>query len=328
VSLDVVSATELRIIFASPVDNGGDPITKYSVEWSKSATFSEYNSSIIDYLTEGSPFSKVIDNLLTGQKYFFRVRAGNSQGYGRPQLSTPNDLAPHQPPGPPSNVILGITSDEMLTVGWNSPLSDGGDPLTKYRVEWDTTATFSSTNHPPHKGFVDLEATLHSSYTLEMLSSKKVYFVRVFAFNRAGMSEGADSDPLYLSPSNQVPGQIESLSARTGSSLGTIEVEWTSPLIPHHGIPCSGTPEAPFPCPARYGGLISSDGGDEVFEYEVECNERQDFSGADGHTKFITGTATTLQNLHSGRQYYVRVLARNTIGSGFFRVLENAILAK
>jgi hypothetical protein len=328
VSLDVVSATELRIIFASPVDNGGDPITKYSVEWSKSTTFSEYNSSIIDYLTEGSPFSKVIDNLMTGQKYFFRVRAGNSQGYGRPQLSTPNDLAPHQIPGPPSNVLLGITSDEMLTVGWNSPLSDGGDPLTKYRVEWDTTATFSSTNHPPHKGFVDLEATLHSSYTLEMLSSKKVYFVRVFAFNRAGMSEGADSDPLYLSPSNQVPGQIESLSARTGSGLGTIEVEWTSPLIPHHGIPCSGTPEAPFPCPTRYGGLISSDGGDEVFEYEVEWNERQDFNGADGRTKFITGTATTLQNLHSGRQYYVRVLARNTIGSGFFRVLENAILAK
>jgi len=33
VSLDVVSGTELRIMFASPVDNGGDVITKYLIEW-------------------------------------------------------------------------------------------------------------------------------------------------------------------------------------------------------------------------------------------------------------------------------------------------------
>lgn len=328
VSLEVTSATELRIIFASPVDNGGDPITKYSVEWSKSETFSEYESCIIDYLTKGSPFSKVLSNLLTGQRYFVRVKAGNSQGYGTPQLSTPNYLTPHSIPDPPSNVLLEVTSDEMLTVGWNAPLSDGGDPVAKYRIEWDTVATFSSTNPPPHKGYVDVEANIHFSHTIEMLSSKKVYFVRVFAFNTAGMSEETVSDPLYASPSKQVPGQVESLSARPGSASGEIEVEWELPMVPHHGIPCSGTLEAPFPCPARYeGGFVSSDGGDKIYEYEVEYNERSDFSGADGRTKFVTGTATTLQNMHSGRQYYVRVLARNTIGSGFFRIFKSAVLA-
>jgi hypothetical protein len=329
VSLDVLSATELRIIFASPFDNGGDTITKYSVEWSKSATFSEYNSSITDYLTNGSPFSKIIGNLLTGQRYYVRVRAGNSQGYGLPQLSTPNHLTPHQISDPPSNVLLAITSDEMLTVSWNAPISDGGDPVTKYRIEWDTISTFSSTNYPPHKGYVDLEANVHSSHTIEMLSSKKVYFVRVFALNTAGMSEGTISDPFYLSPSKQVPGQVESLSARSGSASGTIDVDWVAPIVPHHGIPCSGTLETPFPCPTGYeGGIISSDGGDKIFEYEVEYNERSDFSGVDGRTKFVSGTSTTLQNLHSGRPYYVRVLARNTIGSGFFRSIQNAVSAK
>jgi hypothetical protein len=276
----------------------------------------------------GSPFSKVLSNLLTGQRYFVRVKAGNSQGYGTPQLSTPNYLTPHSIPDPPSNVLLEVTNDEMLTVGWNAPLSDGGDPVAKYRIEWDTVATFSSTNPPPHKGYVDVEANIHFSHTIEMLSSKKVYFVRVFAFNTAGMSEGTVSDPLYASPSKQVPGQVESLSARSGSASGEIEVEWELPMVPHHGIPCSGTLEAPFPCPARYeGGFVSSDGGDKIYEYEVEYNERSDFSGADGRTKFVTGMATTLQNLHSGRQYYVRVLARNTVGSGFFRIFKNAVLA-
>ena len=80
-----------------------------------------------------------------------------------------------------------ITSDSMLTAGWNYPLNDGGDTVTKYRIEWDTTPGFSSGSFPPHKGFVEVESFTHSSYTIEQLSGKRKYFVRVFAMNNSGI---------------------------------------------------------------------------------------------------------------------------------------------
>jgi hypothetical protein len=93
------------------------------------------------YLAGGSPFFKNIEGLITGTRYYVRVMAKNSQGYGISQMSTPASLNPHQRPSPPTNVKLGITSDTMLTVGWSPPLSNGGDSVSKYRIEWDAKPT-------------------------------------------------------------------------------------------------------------------------------------------------------------------------------------------
>merc|ERR1712194_134602 len=82
---------------------------------------------------------------------------------------------------------------------------------------------------------------------------------------------------------------------------------------------CYGTRDTPMECPTPYGGgFSSSDEGDDIVEYEVEYNERPNFGGSDGGTKIVTSTTCTLLNLIPGRPYYVRVLARNTIGSGKF----------
>ena len=321
VSLDVVSGTELRIMFASPVDNGGDVITKYLIEWDTTNGFKNPASATVEYLVGGSPFFKTISGLSMGENYFFRVKAWNSQGYGDPQISSPPSLNPHEPPSQPSNVKLGVTSETMVTVGWSSPFSNGGDQIKTYRIEWDTKASFTSSNSPPHKGYTDVDADNNSSYTINLLSSKKVYFVRIFAFNTAGSGEGGISDPLFASPSNQVPGKVMSLQAHPSSNSEAIDVHWQRPLIPHHGIPCSGTSDYPIECPTRFGGNTkSSDGGEEIVEYEVEFNERSDFGGSDGGRKIVSGTFTTIENLTSGRTYFIRVLARNIIGSGAYTV--------
>jgi hypothetical protein len=92
-------------------------------------------------------------------------------------------------------------------------------------------------------------------------------------------------------------------------------------LIPHHEIPCSGTNDNVLECPTRFGGSIqSSDGGEEIVEYEVEFNERDDFSGSDGGRKIVYGTFTSINHLTTGRMYFIRVLARNIIGSGAYTV--------
>ncbi|KAL7542723.1 hypothetical protein ACHAXR_012023, partial [Thalassiosira sp. AJA248-18] len=312
VTVDVVSATELRVIFGSPSDNGGDSITQYLIEWSTSSDFADAQSSTLDYLAGGSPFFKNIDGLTTGTYYYVRVSAKNSQGYGISQMTTPASLNPHQNPSPPTNVRLGITSNTMLTIGWDPPLSDGGDSISKYRIEWDTKPSFASPSHMPNKGYIDVDSSV-LSHTIQLLSSQKSYYLRVYAMNTSGSSSQQLSSPSWATPSLQVPGSPHSLQALPGSSVGNIELSWQRPRAPFHGIPCFAVAE----CPTPYGGSVpASDGGDDIVEYEVEWNERPNFLGSDGGRKAYTGFHAVLSNLYSGRTYHFRVLARNSIGSG------------
>lgn len=270
----------------------------------------------MDYLTGGSPFFKNIEVLDMGTYYFVRVRAKNSQGFGISQLSTPASLNPHQKPSPPTSVKLGVTSDTMLTIGWEPPLSDGGDSISKYRIEWDTKPDFMSDSSPPNKGFVDVDSSTRS-HTLDFLSSQKSYYIRVYATNTAGSSIPQLATPTDSTPKLHVPEIPHSLDSVPGASVGAVEVSWQIPRIPHHGIPCFSDVGSIQECPTPYGGLIpASDGGEDIFEYELEYNERADFLGSNGGRKTYTGYNAVLTNLYHGRTYYVRVLARNIVGSG------------
>ena len=81
-------------------------------------------------------------------------------------------------------------------------------------------------------------------------------------------------------------------------------------------------------CPTQFGGgLPSSDGGDPIYEYEVEFNERDDFGGSDGGREVVAATLVTISDLTSGRYYYVRALARNSVGSGSFTTEEIMVIA-
>ena len=123
----------------------------------------------------------------------------------------------------------------------------------------------------------------------------------------------------------QVPGSPHSLLAAPGSSVGTVEVSWQRPRLPHHSIPCFNEGATIKECPTPYGGsLPASDGGEDISEYELEFNERADFLGSDGGRNTYTGFHAVLPHLYSGRTYFVRVLARNSIGSGKYSEIVSA----
>ena len=326
VSLSVVSSTALRLMFSSPSDNGGDSITGYLVEWSKSSAFTNEQSMEVNNLSLGSPFFANIEGLTTGSFYYVRVKAKNSQGYGVSQMSTPSSLNPHQRPSAPSNVRLGITSDTMLTVGWEAPLSNGGDAISKYRIEWDTHPSFSSFSEPPNTGHVDVGPTSRS-YTIELLSATKNYYIRVQAYNTAGGGSLQTATPSDASPRLQPPGSPFSLQVSASSTIaGRIEVFWQRPRVPFHKIPCSSDGTTIIDCPTPYSRTLpSSDGGEAITEYELEYNERRDFSGTNGGRRSLTGYSAAIDNLYSGREYFVRVLARNSVGSGKYCAYESAV---
>jgi hypothetical protein len=205
VTLSVFSSTELRVIFNSPSSDGGDTIISYKIEYGTRSDFVGASSVFSTFLAAGAPFSKTISDLTNGVFYYVRVSAANSQGYGSTTASSPNLLNPSQQSDAPSNVLLKVTSDTMLTVSFERPTSDGGDVITGYRVEWDISLTFNSNLvGSPNKGFVDLDAALFNSFTVSKLSSPQIYTFRVFARNTAGLGVGAFALPASASTALQV----------------------------------------------------------------------------------------------------------------------------
>jgi len=332
VVLDVgISSSELRVTFGQPYSNGGDLITSYMIEWSRQPTFLPLDGfDSLYYLAGGSPYTKTIIGLKKGVNYYVRVKAKNSEGYGPSQTSLPAFLNPHQYSSPPRAVKVGATSDTMLTVGWDAPSDNGGDNVKLMRIEWDESSTFASLSFPPHKGYIDIDAALHQSYTIELLNPTKSYYVRVLAINSAGKSLPALAKPSPIKPSKQVPGVPEAVFAAPGALLGEVIVRWERPVVPHHLIPCKGLPSGIGECPRPYGGGDpTSDGGDEIEEWEVEWSERPDFGGGFSNSLIVPGRSVNvafIQNLIEGRYYYVRVLARNQVGSGAFSRAYQVVL--
>ena len=152
-------------------------------------------------------FDSLLTNLSAGQYYSVQVSAANKLGYGRPQTSIPNKLAPPvQKPSSPTNVLLSVSSSHSLEVSFSSPESDGGETITLYRIEWDTEPDFDSLKSsplgsysfiPPQNG-IGCDPCKHQ---IAGLIKGQDYFVRVYAYNSHGYSvEPGIPTPQQLSP--------------------------------------------------------------------------------------------------------------------------------
>ena len=133
----------------------------------------------------------------------------NSRGYSIPQLSVPSHIAvPLQKPDIPLEVFLATYSDSASKIYWKHPQSDGGDMVTKYKIEWDTKETFDSNNNFA-LGSHDVSLTPPSTdckvsscyFVISNLVKGTPYFVRVYSYNSYGFSNKA----ALSSPSNEIP---------------------------------------------------------------------------------------------------------------------------
>ena len=289
------------------------------IEYSIFSDFTNSSSLIVNYLEGGSPFFKTIGDLVQGIPVYVRVYAKNSQGFSNPALTVPPYLQPYEASSAPTNVNLVVTSDTMLTVSFGPPVLNGGDPINSYVVEWDTISHFNGLVPAPHKGSVTLNSDEYNSYTIPLLTEGRNYYVRVFAVNSGGRSVPARPSNYFAAPSLQIPGKPHTITAITGSLSGEIDITWQRPFIPWHGIPCYGTVNAPQLCPEPIrGGLPVTNGGTPITEYLIEFNESPDFRGLDNGQEIALGGSHTIKNLTPGRLYYIRILARNEMGSGEF----------
>jgi hypothetical protein len=212
VYLRQTSNSMLTVSFFEPLDNGGDEVKSYIVEWDTSSGFNgvvtkphkdsveldaaEYNSYTIPYLTEGT-------------SYYVRVFAVNSAGESVPAASSPTHYAPMaKVPGKPHTItaVGGVSSGTIVVtwqrpripwheipcsgtlelpddcptaIGGGLPVSNGGSDISSYLIEYNDKKDFTGKDKGKH-------STAASTFTIQDLTPGRQYYMRVLAVNENG----------------------------------------------------------------------------------------------------------------------------------------------
>jgi hypothetical protein len=267
---------------------------------------------------------------------YVRIAAVNAMGEGDGQQPTPTHERPRQLPKAPLGVRLEVTGPGALTVGYEPPDNDGGDAVTLFRVEWDVDPGWASAARLPHRGSVLVPAASHLRHTLAGLHTGTTYYVRVAAGNRVGFGLPSTDAPPGRAPLRQVPGRPFGVHAGAAPAhCRSLRVTFAPPVVPHHGLFCSGggtaNRTAPGPCPpgSMGGGGAAADGGAPVAGYELQVAASPSFgdavrlavavdAAAPGAPLDVAVGPHSGANLQPGQVYYVRVAARNAVGTGPF----------
>ena len=266
-----VGFNSASLYWSTPINSGGTAITGYVVEhsvnqgttWTRSAVLSQFARSL------------QLTGLAGGVPHRFRVIAINSVGEGAPSVFVDRTPIAPSAPSAPRN-FGGFISSNTAFLSWSSPMSDGGSPLTGYRVQvsMDNGATWSTS--------VDTPVSLRSARITGLVGGT-TYMFRVVAINAVGTS--APSNTATLTP--VIAGLPRPPSSVTATvSVTTVNVSWsavtaTSPVT------------------------------DYVVEYSVN-NSGQWLVWADGVS---TLTTASLTNMTPDVPVSVRVKAVNAIGT-------------
>ncbi|XP_014854090.1 PREDICTED: ankyrin repeat and fibronectin type-III domain-containing protein 1 isoform X1 [Poecilia mexicana] len=100
-------------------------------------------------------------------------------------------------PEAPTMVRLSVSSSTTLTVTFQEPQSLNSTVVTKYRVEWSCLKDFSLL-----AGEMVLDNLQSLKCTISSLSTGRLYYVRVSAYNMKGWGPPASSLPPSAAPSN------------------------------------------------------------------------------------------------------------------------------
>lgn len=277
-----LNSQSLSISFTPPSSDGGAAISsyKYSTDgttW-KSRTDGGTIASPIT-ITQTSPTGTT--SLTNGTSYSIRILAVNSSGDGA--ASTIYYGTPSGPPAAPSS-ISAIPGNSLVNLLWGIPSTNGGSPITGYRIDISSDGGSTWTTNIANTGNTSL------SSTIQPLSNGVTYKFRVYALNAKGTSAT----------------YVESAAIPAGAPSAPTITSIT---------PASQSLSVVFTVP-------SSNGGSDITGYKYSTDggiswvTRTD-GGTIGSplviTKISSNTSLTLANLTT---YSVSILAINSAGDG------------
>lgn len=206
---------QVALTWQLPLSNGGSPITNYEI-------YRGTNPGTETFLVITGNVNSYIDAGLTNDVgYYYQVSAINAAGQG--PRSTEAYAIPKGPPAAP--LALQATPNlARVDLTWQPPFSDGGSPITNYRI---------------YRGTVSGGETLLTqvgnvlAYSDPGVSRGTTYFYRVSAVNAFG--EGPRSIEAFATAG--APTAPQGFQATSG--IGNIGLAWLSPAFPG-GAPVVG----------------------------------------------------------------------------------------
>jgi hypothetical protein len=229
--------------------------------------------------------SKTITGLTGGATYTFTVTPINEKGNG-PESAPSNPVTPTipNPPGAPTG--LSATAGALqATVSWNAPASDGGSPITEYRI---TPYIGSSAQTPT------TVAAPATSKAVTGLTPGTTYTFKVVAINAAGPGPESTASNAVTPTTPNPPGPPTAVTASSGGQQAT--VSWTAP---------------------------ASDGGSPITSYVVIPYIGSTAQTPTTVNPPVTSTAIT--GLTPGTTYTFKVAAVNVAGQGPESTASNSV---
>ena len=228
-----------------------------------------------------------------GPSVRYRVRTVNDQGHKGQWSAAVGSGQSAKTPAQPQNVIAATAATEgasAITLSWEAPASDGGSPITGYRVQASATGEGGWSN--ACRTSTSDAAELTCDHTGLNVGTTRHY--RVAARNANGLGPWSDP-PAAGSTEVGVPDAPRSLRIQTiqAASGEAVHLTWTAP---------------------------AKDNGSPVEGYEVEGS----FDGSDWSTlgKTDSKSARDLLDIGSilwfnpGQTRHYRVRASNAVGDG------------
>jgi hypothetical protein len=198
----------VALTWRAPSNDGGAQITSYRITpYIGSTAQTPIN-------TGTSGLSYTVTGLTNGTAYTFTVAATNSVGTG-PDSNPTGALTPASPPDAPTGVT-GTPGNRSVALSWTAPASNGGSPITRYRI---TPYIGSTAQTPVNTG------SAATSYTVTGLTNGTTYTFTVAATNSAGT--GPDSSPSAVITPATVPGAPSGVAGTPGNR--SVALSWTAP---------------------------------------------------------------------------------------------------
>lgn len=269
ISSSSVTSNSAQVNWAAPINNGGSAITGYAVATSRDSgeTWSELS------LVGSSTRSLRISGMAPGSAYLVRVQAINGVGRSEPAqtgLTTNPGLAP-----PPGGLTAGDISTTALTLSWDLPLSNGGSPITDYRIEVSSNGTrFTAIRHT---------ASNNRAFRVTGLRPGTAYSFRVSTVTSLGA--GTASAIIRVVTVGNPPSPPTSLSV--SSRRGVYTLSWRA---------------------------ATASGGSPVRNYVVEVSLDGGATWQEVSKPVSTSRTLRLNGLLRRTTYNVRVIAVNDIG--------------
>ena len=191
-----------------PASDGRYPVTGYRIFRGNESG----NETL--YASLGNVTSFKDTALAPFQRYYYRASAVNVAGEG-PKGARINAISTTSKPGPPRN-LQALAGDGRALLTWEAPSSDGGSPVTGYRICRGMAGE--------DRTFLAQIGNL-TTYEDTGLTNGAIYRYTVAAQNIAGL--GGDSFEAMAVPA-ALPGPPRDLRATAGD--GQITLNWTEPL--------------------------------------------------------------------------------------------------